>query len=169
MTTKQRRDEIIGVLKEHKKPIKGSVLSKMFNVTRQVIVKDIAILRASGIDIIATPEGYILNYSLDKIKRIIAVNHDRSNIEKELEIIISHGGIIEDVIIEHLIYGEIKANLMIKNIREMKNFMNKFNECNMNPLLELTEGIHLHTVCTDNEEDMNNILLELEEENFLVR
>ena len=169
MTTQQRRDEIICILKESNKPIKGNSLSERFNVTRQVIVKDIAILRASGIEIIATPEGYIFNSGLNKIKRIIAVNHDKSNIQKELEIIISHGGIVEDVIIEHLVYGEIKASLMIKNIREMRNFINKFNQGNMNPLLELTEGVHLHTIYADTEEDIDNILLELEKENFLVR
>ena len=48
------------VLNNSKEPVTGSTLAKDFNVTRQVIVQDMAILRAEGKDIIATPQGYMM-------------------------------------------------------------------------------------------------------------
>ena len=65
MTANERREEIIRNLVKEKKAIKGSELAIYFNVTRQVIVKDIAILRAAGKNIIATPDGYMINDNLD--------------------------------------------------------------------------------------------------------
>ena len=59
----ERREEIMKMLVESSRAIKGTELASLFNVTRQIIVKDIAILRAAGNNIIATPDGYI--YKID--------------------------------------------------------------------------------------------------------
>ena len=75
MTSIDRRDNIFKLLLESSEPIKGSVIAKKYSVTRQVIVKDIAILRAKGKRIIATPDGYIINKNENKVKAIIAVTH----------------------------------------------------------------------------------------------
>lgn len=168
MNSEARREEILKVFKQASNAIKGSELAKVFGVTRQVIVRDVAILRASGNNIIATPQGYILNSRIDKVKRIIGVNHPREDIEKELKIIVKYGGIVEDVTIEHPLYGEIKANLMLRNMNDVENFVNVIDKLKTNPLLELTEGVHLHTIYADNEEDMSNILNVLKKENLLI-
>lgn len=168
MQASNRRDKIFNLILNSNKAIKGIELAEMFSVTRQIIVKDIAILRAAGKNIIATPEGYIYNNQANRIKAIIAVNHSEEDTIKELEIIVKYGGIIEDVIIEHPLYGEIKTSLMIKNLHDLNNFINKFNCNRIKPLSNLTNGIHLHTISTDSEENITLIKEELGVKGFLL-
>ncbi|EOR26523.1 3H domain-containing protein [Clostridium sartagoforme AAU1] len=164
----ERREEIIKLLIEKNKAIKGTELASLFNVTRQIIVKDIAILRAAGKNIIATPDGYIYNKSTNKIKAIIAVNHESNKTIDELEVVVKYGGIIEDVIIDHPLYGEIRGNLMIKNLNDLNKFENEFKRKNAKPLSNLTNGVHLHTIAADSEEDIKAIKKELKEKGFLL-
>ncbi|MGG7059648.1 transcription repressor NadR [Clostridium nigeriense] len=168
MSSKKRREEIGKMLVKSNKAIKGTELASLFGVTRQIIVKDIAILRAEGNTIIATPDGYIYNKDVNKVKSIIAVNHDENKTIDELEIVVKYGGIIEDVIIEHPLYGEIRGNLMIKNLNDLNKFENEFKNKNVKPLSNLTDGIHLHTIAADSEEDIKEIKRELKEKGFLL-
>ncbi|GIM29392.1 transcriptional regulator [Clostridium polyendosporum] len=164
-----RREAILKSLKKTSEPQKGTNLASEFAVTRQIIVKDIAILRAEGHNIIATPDGYIMKKNItNKIKKIIAVNHGIDEVENELKMIVSYGGIIEDVIVEHPLYGEIRAMLMIRNLNELNKFMKKFKEINAQPLSVLTGGVHIHTISTESEEDMSNILKELKKKQYLI-
>lgn len=169
MNSKERREVILNKLSKSSEPIKGSNLAEELNVTRQIIVKDIAIIRASGNKIIATPSGYIIE---DKrkagIDRVLALKHEENQIEDELSTIIKYGGIIKDVIVEHPLYGEIKGNLMIKTQFDIINFINKMNKSKAEPLMKLTKGVHLHTVEAENEEIMARIIKELEEKKYLV-
>ena len=168
MASTKRREDIIRLLMTSNLPIKGTDLAKKFGVTRQIIVKDIAILRASGNSIIATPDGYIYNAINNKIKSIIAVNHTINETISELETVVKYGGTIEDVIIEHSLYGEIRGNLMIKNLYDLNKFQDEFNNKNVKPLSNLTNGIHLHTISADREEDIESIKLELKQKGFLL-
>ena len=168
MSSKKRREDIIKMLIEGNKAIKGTELALLFGVTRQIIVKDIAILRAEGKNIIATPDGYIYNKEINKVKYIIAVNHNSNQTIEELEVVVKYGGIIEDVIIDHPLYGEIRSNLMIKNLNDLNKFENEFKNKNVKPLSNLTDGIHLHTIAADNEEDIELIKKELDEKGFLL-
>ena len=169
MTANERRDEIIKLLVKDKKTITGSELAAYFNVTRQVIVKDIAILRAAGKNIIATPDGYMINENLyDRVKSVIAVEHKENEMEKELEIVVKYGGIIEDVIVEHPLYGEIRGILKIKNLNDLNKLTNYFDEVDAKPLATLTNGIHLHTISADSEENMELIKKELKEKGFIL-
>lgn len=168
MNSKQRREYILNKLVREGEPQKGHILAAEMGVTRQVIVKDIAILRAEGKDIIATPEGYIIPAShVHQIKRTIAVNHKTEEIKDELEIIVKYGAIIEDVIVEHPLYGEIKGMLMIKNLRDVQSFMDRFNKEKAQPLSGLTGGVHIHTIIAEDEETIDGILGELKERGFL--
>lgn len=168
MTSKKRREEIIKLLINNNSAIKGTRLAELFSVTRQIIVKDIAILRAEGKNIIATPDGYILNKDINKVKTIIAVNHNSKETMEELEIVVKYGGMIEDVIIEHPLYGELRGNLMIKNLNDLYKFEKEYNNNNAKPLSNLTNGIHLHTIAADSEEDIEEIKRELKERGFLL-
>lgn len=168
MSSKKRREDIIKMLIDENRAIKGIELASCFEVTRQIIVKDIAILRAEGKNIIATPDGYIFNKDINKVKSIIAVNHDSNKTIEELEIVVKYGGIIEDVIIEHPLYGEIRGNLMIKNLNDLNKFENEFRNKKVKPLSNLTNGIHLHTIAADNEDDIESIKKELDEKGFLL-
>ena len=165
MTANERREEIIRNLVKEKKAIKGSELAIYFNVTRQVIVKDIA----AGKNIIATPDGYMINDNLDnRVKSVIAVNHTEDEMENELEIIVKYGGIIEDVIVEHPLYGEIRGILKIKNLNDLNKFTGYFEKIDAKPLSALTNGVHLHTISADSEENMELIKSELSEKGFIL-
>lgn len=169
MGSKDRRKLIEDILIKREEPQKGLKLAQELGVTRQIIVKDIAILRAEGIDIIATPEGYIIpRKERHKVKRIIAVCHKTDEIEEELSLIVKFGGKIEDVIIEHPVYGEMRGMLMIKTLYDVQSFMEKCKEYNAEPLLTLTRGIHIHTIEADNDEIMDRIINELKLKNLLI-
>lgn len=169
MNSKERRSYIEKVLIENEQPQKGHILAERLGVTRQIIVKDIAILRAEGKKIIATPEGYLIpREEKDIVKQVIAVSHETDEIEEELKIIVKFGGIIEDVIVEHPVYGEIKSMLMIKTLYDVENFISKINEVKAEPLLILTGGIHLHTIIAENDSILENIKKELKDKNYIV-
>ncbi|MDP4147303.1 MAG: transcription repressor NadR [Bacillota bacterium] len=169
MDSNERRKYITQCLVNSSEPLKGYTLAEKLGVTRQVIVKDIAIMRAAGQNIIATPKGYVLFKKEEmNIKRIIAVSHKADDIQEELSTIVKYGGIIEDVIIEHPLYGEIKGMLMIKSLFDVENFMTKQKEYGAEPLSKLTGGVHLHTVIASNEQDYENILKALRDKGFLI-
>ncbi|OOM11066.1 transcription repressor NadR [Clostridium saccharobutylicum] len=168
MNSIERRDSIVKLLLESNKPLKGTNIAEKYAVTRQVIVKDIAILRAKGQNIIATPDGYIVNKNEGKVKAIIAVTHDEEQMFEEMSIVIKYGGTIEDVIVEHPLYGEIKGMLMIKNFNELNKFIMKYKEQKAKLLSVLTNGVHIHTIAADTEDDIELIISELKERNFVV-
>lgn len=168
MNAIERRELILKELKESDRALKGIFLANKYSVTRQIIVKDIAILRAEGNLIIATPEGYIIGKEDNRIRRIIAVTHKEDRLEEELKIIVKYGGIVEDVIVEHPIYGEIKGMLMIKNLYDLENFLNKYRKDQAKLLSLLTNGIHIHTITADSEESMKAILKELKIKGFVI-
>jgi transcriptional regulator of NAD metabolism len=168
MSSVDRRNNIFKLLVESNEPLKGSTIAQKYSVTRQVIVKDIAILRAKGKSIIATPDGYIINKNENKVKAIIAVIHNEEEMFDEMSIVIKYGGTIEDVIVEHPLYGEITAMLMIKNYNELNKFVQKYQEQRARLLSVLTNGVHLHTISAENEDDINLIISELKKCNFIV-
>ncbi|MBC2582391.1 transcription repressor NadR [Clostridium sp. DJ247] len=169
MNSKERRAHIEKKLNDNNRPQKGHMLAEELGVTRQVIVKDIAILRAEGKKIIATPEGYLIHKEeKSMVKRIMAFSHKTEEIEDELRTIIKFGGIIEDVIVEHPLYGEIKGMLMIKTLYDVENFAMRIKDFKAEPLLILTGGIHLHTILAENNEIMDNIITKLKERKYLI-
>lgn len=168
MSSIERRKLIEDMIKNSEGPLKGQNIAKKLGVTRQVIVKDIAILRAEGKNIIATPDGYFMPFQQKNgVKKVIAVSHNEKEIEDELNIIVKFGGIVDDVIVEHPIYGEIKGNLMIRNLYDIQKFISKLNN-NLQPLLILTDGIHLHTIEAEDDKHLNMILSELKRAGFLI-
>lgn len=168
MKANERRNNIIEMLTEEKKAIKGITLAEKFNITRQIIVKDIAILRAEGNNIIATPEGYIKNYDNSRVKSIIKVKHNSNEIFEEMEAVVKYGGIIENVILDHPIYGEICGVLKIKNLNDLNKFKNTLEQIDIKPLSLLTDGVHLHTISVDSNENMQLIKDELKEKGFIL-
>jgi len=169
MNSKDRREYIKALLSKNSTAYKGQFLAGELGVTRQVIVKDIAITRAEGVNIIATPEGYLIpNEESNFTRRVIAVSHSKDDIYNELECIVKFGGVVEDVTVEHSLYGEIRAMLMIKTLMDVERFTKKLREFNAEPLSALTKGVHLHTIKADNEEIMDCIIKELKDKNYLI-
>ena len=122
----------------------------MFSVSRQVIVGDIALLRASGADITATPRGYVLSKEAVGHTRTVAVQHSPQQTKQELCIFVDNGCTVEDVIVEHPIYGQIVGQLHLCSRYDVGQFMNRLDNGDTSVLSSLTDGIHLHTLlCPD--------------------
>jgi uncharacterized protein len=170
MNGNERRKKIIKMLLENKEPLSGTYLSKVIGVSMQVIVQDIAILRAEGNDIMATPQGYIIPDRSGKkyVKRIIACIHNNEGIEDELKTIISMGGRIIDVMVEHPAYGEIRGMLMLSSIYDADQFVKKLKESVGQPLLVLTNGIHLHTIEAEDDAKLYMIENRLRDKGYLI-
>ena len=169
MDGEQRREAIIRLLRGQEKPISGTDLAQTYQVSRQVIVQDIALLRALGYDLLATARGYILNEETEKMyKRVILVKHTEAESQEELHAIIDNGGRVRNVIIMHPIYGELVGDLMLKTRREIKEFIQKIDETQAHHLLKLTDGTHMHTIEAGSDEELDIIEEELREKGFLI-
>ncbi|CAM4147586.1 transcription repressor NadR [Erysipelothrix inopinata] len=166
MDGESRRQEILSRLLKQDKAISATAFANEFGVSRQIIVGDIALLRASGQDILATSKGYVLNHTHDAlIRKVIAVSHTTDQTEIELLTLVKHGAIVENVIIEHPLYGEITGGLNIRTQEDVKDFLSS----GVQLLSGLTEGLHLHTIYVQNEADYDALIKDLEQLNILYR
>lgn len=164
----KRREAIIKMLKGTTDPLSGGSLGKTFGVSRQVIVQDIALLRAQGLDIIATARGYILIKNTKQHKqRIFLVKHKSDEINDELNVIVDFGGIVRNVLIDHPIYGEMTGNMMLKNRQDVKQFTQSISKFSTYPLMDLTHGVHMHTVEAASEDILDEIERALNEKGYL--
>ena len=165
-----RRQDVFELLKASERTVSAADLALKCGVTRQVIVADIALLRASNIDIVSTNRGYILKANLpSKPRRVFKVSHDMTRTLDELNSIVDAGGRLLDVIVNHPVYGDLKADLNISNRRQVSIFMDKMDLDGNKPLSLLTDDyIHYHTVEADSEEDLDYIEEVLAKEGFLV-
>ena len=154
----ERRELILETLRSSDKPITGRELGEMTNVSRQVIVGDINLLKAKNEPVIATSQGYVYMQSPGnhgKIERTIVCRHRPEQTAEELNIFVDSGVTVKDVKIEHPVYGDLSASIMVSNRNEVKEFIKKVSEANAVFLLNLTEGgTHLHTVLADSEKQL---------------
>jgi transcriptional regulator of NAD metabolism len=168
MNADKRREKIVDLLNTRHEPISGNELAKTFGVTRQVVVQDIAILRASGKDIIATAQGYLIKKALQLCTKQIAVCHDEHNTRKELLTFIECGCKVIDVIVEHPFYGELHGLLMLSSSQDVDNFIKTIEKHKANLLSQLTNGVHLHTVEAINFDCINKAEKLLKEKGMLL-
>lgn len=165
-----RREKILHKILKSDNPLTGAYLSEVFDVSRQVIVQDIALLRAAGNNIIATPQGYIYpKLQEERPQRTIACDHCYEGMRDELTTIVDLGGTIIDVIIEHAVYGEFKGQLMIKSRKDVDKFISKMKEADAEPLSALTEGVHIHTIEAGDEDTLDLIESKLAEKDILLK
>lgn len=164
-----RREKILESLQSTTHPLSGTHLSKEYHVSRQVIVTDIALLRASHYNIISTNRGYILMDKSIKEKRVIYVNHDNEHIADELNTIVDLGGKVLNVMVDHELYGQVSAPLIINNRREVYEFVNKVKKTSAVPLKHLCNGKHYHTIEAENNEILDLIEEELFKKGYLIR
>lgn len=146
MDAQQRRQIIAKRLADSDKPLSAVSLARELSVSRQIIVGDVALLRAGGLDITATPRGYLLPERPTGVKRTFACRHRGDQMEEELNAMVDQGCTVLDVIVEHPIYGQLTGPLRISNRYEVAQFVSRCKEEEAAPLSQLTEGIHLHTV-----------------------
>lgn len=166
-----RREWILQQLKESSAPLTGSELAEKTNVSRQVIVGDITILKTKNEPIIATSQGYMYlkqNSVSPAFERIIASNHMREDTEEELNLLVDHGITVKNVRIEHPVYGDFSASIMVSNRQEVKQFMEKIKSTQATFLSELTGGIHLHTIAATSQEALDKAEAAMRDAGFLV-
>lgn len=167
----ERRKLIIKWLKDTRKPITGGEFADKTNVSRQVIVQDVSLLKAKNEPIIATSQGYIyIGDQTDQtsFRRVIPCLHTPEQTREELYIIVDHGVTVNDVKIEHPVYGDLTASIMVSNRKEVDQFINKIKETNASYLAMLTEGTHLHTIEADSTDKIEAACKELNEANMLL-
>lgn len=168
MTGVERRDKLLQMLSKSREPLSGTELANRFSVSRQVIVQDIALLRAAENNIIPTNRGYVL-LKQGKCERIFKVRHTADEIEEELQTIVDNGGKIVDVFVYHKIYGVVKAPMNIKTRKDIYEYVKTLNSGISSPLLKITDNYHYHTVQADSEETLDHIQKDLEEKGFLAK
>lgn len=165
-----RRRRILDWIERHKAPVPGSDLAEQFDVSRQCIVQDIAILRAGGTEILATPRGYRLpEASKLEHREILACDHPAERTEEELNILVDHGVKVIDVLVEHPLYGELRGSLMIESRADVEDFLQQMRTKKASLLSSLTGGVHLHTVGANRSEMVARAKAKLRERGFLLK
>ncbi|AWC29973.1 transcription repressor NadR [Bacillus cytotoxicus] len=167
----ERRQLILQWLFAANKPLSGSELSKKTNVSRQVIVQDISLLKARNEPIIATAQGYLYlkpHAKQQALERVIVCQHKPEEVRQELTMLVDHGVTIKDVKVEHPVYGDLTASIMVSNRFDVEQYLQKIQETNASYLSQLTDGIHLHTIEADSKEKLDAACDALNRAGFLV-
>ncbi len=155
MDSSKRRLLIMDILKKAQGAVTGSALSKRCNVSRQIIVGDVAILRAQGIHIISTPRGYqLIAKQKGGMQQVFVCCHGPEMVEKELEAIVDNGGIVHNVVVEHEVYGDLEGKLNLHSRRDIQQYLKRMSDSKAELLSRISGGIHTHLVETANAEDM---------------
>lgn len=166
MTGEIRRKEILNCLSQANSPVSATALASQLGVSRQIIVQDIALLRASGFEIISLARGYKISGNT-AYRRVFKVVHSDEDVEKELDLIVDMGGIVVDVFVYHRTYGKVKAKMGLKSRIEIRNFLSELSSGKSSLLKNITEGYHYHTVEAENEEILDMIEQTLDKNGFL--
>src|SRR5271169_2532779 len=169
-SAERRRRGMLSWMRIQSSPVQGGDLARRFRVSRQCVVQDIAILRASGTEILATPSGYRLPQESSRLfQAILACRHTPEQTEEELQILVDHGVKVLDVVVEHPLYGELRGSLMIESRADLDDFLKKVSAKHATLLSLLTHGIHLHTVEASRERMISRAKAKLRERGFLLR
>ena len=166
MSGEKRREKLLEILRNAKSPVSGTKLAENFAVSRQVVVQDIALLRAQNQEIISTCRGYIMKKD-SPCKRIFKVHHSDEEMEEELNLYVDFGGIVEDEFVYHKIYDVIRVEMGLKSRMDVRAYMEKLKSGISKSLKDVTAGYHYHTVTAESEEILDRIQSELQDRGFL--
>lgn len=170
LNTRSRRDMILDTLKCGEQPVSASALAEKFHVSRQIVVGDIALLRAGGAPIIATPRGYLLESAGTAPDTFtIACRHNTPELLlDELYTIVDNGAVAVDVIVEHPVYGQIVGQLQVSSRFDADKFAETIANSKAAPLSQITDGIHLHTIRCSDPQKIERIKRLLKEKGILI-
>ena len=168
MNGQKRREEIVKILRNSAVPLSGTELARQLGVSRQVIVQDMALVRANGTEIISTNKGYIIQ-EMNGFNRVFKVIHSEEQVEEELNLYVDMGGKVEDVFVYHKIHGVIRVDLKIRSRADVKRYMQEISSGKSTQLMKLTSNYHYHTVTAENIETLDMIQSELEHRGFLAK
>ena len=184
-----RRASLLDALRSADAPVSGGQLANTLNVSRQIIVQDIALLREAGANIVATTKGYVLADAaqtaaqnatqtmaqnaeqpaavLDEPARTFKLHHEVEQTREELQTIIALGGRVHNVSISHRAYGRITAPLEIADQADIERFINDIESAKSSPLSTATSGYHYHLVSAPSNEALEAIGRALADKGFL--
>lgn len=169
MTGNQRRQNILAELSEATAPVNATKLAEMNGVTRQIIVADIALLRAAGNNIRAEHKGYVIDKGMGEIKKKIVCKHSKEDTLEELYAVVDNGGKVLDVQVEHSIYGVLSGEMAIASRFDANEFVSETAKSDVAMLSDLTGGVHIHTISVKNEETFDRICARLKELGVLIQ
>ena len=165
---KERREQIIKILNNSNMPVPGTDLAKQLGVSRQVIVQDMALIRANGIDVMATNRGYVIQETKEQ-RRVFKVIHTDGEVEEELNLFVDLGAKVEDVFVYHKVYGVIKVPMNIKSRLDVRKYMDEINGGKSTNLMNLTSNYHYHTILAEDEQTLDIVQEELQKKGFLAK
>lgn len=168
MSGRERREQIIKILNSSEMPVAGTELAKELGVSRQVIVQDMALIRANGIEVMATNRGYVIQ-EIKEVSRVFKVIHTDEQVEEELNLFVDLGGKVEDVFVYHKVYGVIKVPMNIKSRRDVRKYMEGISSGKSTNLMKLTSNYHYHTIIAEDEQTLDLIQEELQQKGFLAK
>ncbi len=166
VTAEERRTEIAQTLRESPQPVSAAALARKFGVSRQIIVGDVALLRAAGTAIDATPRGYVTRRERAGLRRQVACRHTAADMEAELNIMVDNGCTVLDVAVDHPVYGQLTGALHLRSRYDVQQFVARCAKAQ--PLSILTEGIHLHTLSCPDEAAWERVRAALAQAGFLL-
>lgn len=191
MAADDRRNDLLARLREATGPLSGGRLAKQLGVSRQIIVGDVAVLRAAGHDIVSTARGYVLArpaatkapangnvaspdagerptpFAHGLHTREIKAHHTVEQTSDELLTILENGGEVVDVSVSHRVYGRISAQLDIATRADALRFIHDIETGKSAPLLTVTSGYHYHTIAADSEATLDRIERALDSKGYL--
>ena len=167
MKVAERRKAIVNLLLSADAPISGSELAQKFEISRQIIVQDITVLKGMGYEILSTSQGYIMQKS-PLVERVFKVRHTTEQTEEELSCIVNLGGTVVDVFVWHKVYGKVGASLNIFSQMHIRQFLEGVRTGQSTELMHITGGYHYHTVRADSEAILDRIEVALVERGYIV-
>ena len=166
MKSNERRRSIVNMLLSAQKPISGGELTEKYGVSRQIIVRDISILKEQGNNILSTNSGYVIQSSPLK-ERVFKIFHTTEQTEDELQTIVDLGGIVADVYVWHKAYGKMEAKLNISSRSQIDRFIESVRTGKSVELMHITGGYHYHTVRAESEAVLERISMALEAKKYI--
>lgn len=167
MKVAERRKAIANLLLSSNEAIPGAELARRFNISRQIIVQDITVLKGTGYDILSTKSGYVIQKS-PLAERVFKLRHTTAETEDELSCIVGLGGTVVDVFVWHKVYGRIEASLNIFSELHIKQFLEGVRSGKSTELMNITGGYHYHTVRADSQEILDKIGAALDARGYIV-
>lgn len=168
LTGKERRAKIVSILEKSVQPVSGTALAKQLGVSRQVVVTDMALLRAGDISILSTNKGYLL-LKENETTRVFKVHHTQDQARQEMNLIVDCGGKLEDVFVYHRVYGVLQANLDIASRLDVEAYLKEIELGNSSLLLNVTSGYHYHTVSAKDQKTLDYIQTKLSQAGLLAQ
>ena len=170
MNAAQRRESILKRLSGAEAPVSASALAALLGVSRQIVVGDVALLRAGGAQIDATPRGYQLHPAQKGYVGILACVHStEEEMRTELYTVVDQGGIVVDVAVENPLYGELRGNLNLASRYDVDHFIQQAADTPECLLSRMTGGVHLHTLSCPTPEAFRRIEAALDAKGLLYK